>query len=162
MIISQGIAISNLIFWFLQPIFEFKPELPHIAAFPWDIISNVALFYLMNELKKYIVVFDIVAFLGFSKKFTTRLKKFTTLITFLIKIMCILNLLVVSVRDLLFFFYDSCFDLFFNLNYICNYIKEIFVQFVYLSMLILLFKMTLKDPKLRDKYRKNNQSATSR
>ena len=33
----------------------------------------------MNELKKYIVVFDIVAFLGFSKKFTTRLKKFTTL-----------------------------------------------------------------------------------
>ena len=117
----------NLIFWFLQPIFQFDNDYPHLAAFPWDIISNVALFHLMNELKKYIVVFDIVAFLGFSKKFTSRLKKFTNLITFLIKIMCMLNLLVVSVRDLLFIFKDPSFELFFNLNYICNYIKEILV-----------------------------------
>ena len=81
----------------------------------------------MNELKKYIVVFDIVAFLGFSKKFTARFKKFTNLIIFLIKIMCILHTLVVFVRNLLFFIDKSYFRLFFNLNYICNFIKEILV-----------------------------------
>ena len=101
----------NLIYWFLQPIFHFDNDYPHLAAFPWDIISNIALFYLMNEFKKYVVVFDLVGFLGFSKKFTARFKKFTNLIIFLIKIMCILQTLVVFVRNL-FLFINLTFDCF--------------------------------------------------
>ena len=97
----------------------------------------------MNEFKKYIVEFDLLTFLKFNKSFIAKFYKFTNLITSLIKIMCIILLIVVFIRDLLVFIDQDYFQLFKKFDYFCFYINLILIQFLYLSMMLLLFKMRI-------------------
>ncbi len=55
----------------------------------------------MNEFYKYIVMFDLITFLGFSDKFNSGFRKFTKFITSFIKIVCMLQLLYIFLNDLL-------------------------------------------------------------
>ena len=37
-----------------------------LTGLPWDIILNIAMISLMNELRKYIVIYDLISFFGFT------------------------------------------------------------------------------------------------
>ena len=80
---------------------KFDRYLIDLSSLPWDLILDISLISLMNEFRKYIVIFGLVSFLGFNKKFAEKFEIFTNLITSLIKIICLLHLFVVFVRDLI-------------------------------------------------------------
>ena len=62
---------------------------------------NISIISLVTEFHKYIVIFDLVTFLGFSNQFILRFKKFTNFITLLIKIICIVHLLIIFSSNIL-------------------------------------------------------------
>ena len=97
----------------------------------------------MNEFKKYIVEFDLLSFLEFNKSFIAKFYKFTNLITSLIKITCIIFLIVIFIRDLSVFINGNYFQLFNRFVSFCFYINFILIAFLYLSMMLLLFKMRI-------------------
>lgn len=41
-----------------------------LLALPWNIVQKISTISLMTEFRKYIVDFELISWLGFSKKFT--------------------------------------------------------------------------------------------
>ena len=86
----------------------------------------------MNEFQKYIISYKFINFLGFSNQFCSRFEKFTSLITFLSKLFCILFLLMEFVKALLMILslysdeYDVYHKLFDELTLIFRSIRTIF------------------------------------
>ena len=100
--------INSLFFLFLQFgskiiyfVVKFNDIYIDLTALPWNTISNISIFLLMNEYTKYIIVFDLLTFLGFSKKFASFFNKFTKLITFVIQFICMMQLVVVYLKAFL-------------------------------------------------------------
>ena len=80
---------------------KFNDKYLDLTAIPWNTILNISTFSLINEYKKYIIVFDLVTFLGFNKKFTSIFNKFTKLISFVTQWMCIMHLVVIFFKAFL-------------------------------------------------------------
>ena len=81
----------------------------------------------MNEFKKYIVIFDFVGFLDLRDTFSSKFKNITKLFTSLIKIMCIIHLLFVCIRDLLILLNSDLNELFFQFYLFFVFINLILV-----------------------------------
>ena len=101
MICSQVFVILNFIGYILHSKELFEEKYLELTRIPWDITITISTISLMVEFQKYIVKFDLVSFLGFSKQFSSRFKKFTNFITLIIKITCLLFLILSFIKILL-------------------------------------------------------------
>ena len=124
MIYSQFYVLFNIICSILFPILNFDDKYLKLVELPWDIIFNLSTISLITELHKYIVIFDFITFLGFSQQFSSRFKKFTNFITYLIKIISVLFLLLTFVRSLIIFENEPYLQLFGNLVHISLSIRN--------------------------------------
>ena len=101
MIYSQIFVLLNFIGYILQLCIKFDLKYLNFISLPWDIILSISTISLMNEFRKYIVIFDFVGFLGFRKQFSSRFKKFTNIITSLTNLIYIFIMILVFIRNLL-------------------------------------------------------------
>jgi len=104
--------ISILIFGFFAIIINFLWSLKllediyvDLINLPWEILQTISIIFVITELKKYIVDFNLLEWLEFPKKFSLNFKIFIKSVTFFVKFIFVIYP-ILSFTDTTVFFYE--------------------------------------------------------